>query len=378
MPSPLFAVSRPRSPRRGFTLIELLVVIAIIAILVALLLPAVQQAREAARRSSCKNNLKQIALAIHNYHDTYRVFPPGHVVQTSGAGADIDRGNWAWSAFIAPFMELGPQYDTLRVGAVHAETHFPTTAGNDATAPNAAAWNVIITPVQTFRCPSDAGPLRNNSRYRGLCGATGDNAGGAPGNEAAINAVATSNYVGAMSSGNNRGAVAFNYGDQGMDGVFGPSQAKRSIASLTDGASNVILLGERAYEIASPQFRSSGPWGTNTEFVDGVGGGLMPPFASIMWFTRGTAGNGIGRISASLGTGFGGINANVTGSNALLGFSSLHRGGAQFALADGSVRFLSENIQLAADNNVVRDSTTVNSTFEYLLSIFDGTPVGEF
>ena len=104
--------------RHGFTLIELLVVIAIIAVLVALLLPAVQQAREAARRSTCKNHLKQIGLALHNYHDTHGVFPHGYLndwgaaVDSSGNfynhqnGGTVfeDAAQWAWSAFILPFM----------------------------------------------------------------------------------------------------------------------------------------------------------------------------------------------------------------------------------------------------------------------------------
>ncbi|MEZ5948121.1 MAG: DUF1559 domain-containing protein [Planctomycetaceae bacterium] len=84
-------MSRVIQKRNGFTLIELLVVIAIIAILVALLLPAVQQAREAARRSSCKNNLKQLGLALHNYHDTFFTFPPGFVNQG-------DTAHWGWQA----------------------------------------------------------------------------------------------------------------------------------------------------------------------------------------------------------------------------------------------------------------------------------------
>lgn len=100
--------------RRGFTLIELLVVIAIIAVLVALLLPAVQQAREAARRSSCKNNMKQLGLALHNYHDTHFSFPPGYLDQDSYGGfgfVDINQGHWAWSASLLPFLDQAPLYN---------------------------------------------------------------------------------------------------------------------------------------------------------------------------------------------------------------------------------------------------------------------------
>ena len=97
----------------GFTLIELLVVIAIIAILVALLLPAVQQAREAARRSSCKNNLKQLGLALHNYHDVHRVFPPAQL-RGRNSSTGIEYGNAAsWGAMLLPFIEQAPLYDQM-------------------------------------------------------------------------------------------------------------------------------------------------------------------------------------------------------------------------------------------------------------------------
>ena len=90
---------------RGFTLIELLVVIAIIAILIALLLPAVQQAREAARRTQCKNNLKQIALACHNYHDIYQMFPPAIIRGGRMTSVSNNRESWGWHVAILPMIE---------------------------------------------------------------------------------------------------------------------------------------------------------------------------------------------------------------------------------------------------------------------------------
>ena len=124
--------------RKGFTLIELLVVIAIIAILVALLLPAVQQAREAARRTQCKNNLKQLGLAFHNYHDVHRTFPPGWINDhtrwqtTGGASVNSHHGNaeddaqWAWSVFLMPFIDQAPAFNTLGVNDQRADAAVET------------------------------------------------------------------------------------------------------------------------------------------------------------------------------------------------------------------------------------------------------------
>src|SRR6188472_548040 len=101
--------------RRGFTLIELLVVIAIIAILIALLLPAVQQAREAARRSQCKNNLKQLGLALHNYHDTSNTLPPGWIaVPTMSGNTNASAPCWGWGTMILPGLDQAPLYSSMQ------------------------------------------------------------------------------------------------------------------------------------------------------------------------------------------------------------------------------------------------------------------------
>ncbi|WP_197442015.1 DUF1559 domain-containing protein [Thalassoglobus polymorphus] len=128
------------SGKRGFTLIELLVVISIIAILVALLLPAVQQARESARRTQCKSHLHQVGIAMHNYHDVHQTLPPGSMVM--GPTFPLQSG-WGWGTFLLPYMEQTPLYNQL-----------------DFNTGNAQATNLpfLETPIAVYRCPSDPAP----------------------------------------------------------------------------------------------------------------------------------------------------------------------------------------------------------------------------
>src|SRR5215471_3900995 len=142
---------RHGSSRQGFTLIELLVVIAIIAILVSLLLPAVQQAREAARRASCKSNLKQLALAVHNFHGAQNKFPPDTLYTYDPTGP-----NWSWLAHILPYIDQENLSDLAKI---------ETTPPNNINQSLAA----IATPVNTFLCPSDPdawnGPVSHASNF---------------------------------------------------------------------------------------------------------------------------------------------------------------------------------------------------------------------
>ena len=154
--------------RRGFTLIELLVVIAIIAILIALLLPAVQQAREAARRTQCKNNLKQLGLAMHNYHDVHRAFPMGWVNDFSSRsptengsdtidghfGATDDVAQWAWSVYLLPFIDQAPAFESLGVNTLRGSQAITVAASRD----------IMTSPFPSFRCPSDSGQDINVDR----------------------------------------------------------------------------------------------------------------------------------------------------------------------------------------------------------------------
>lgn len=163
-------MKRSCAPRGGFTLIELLVVIAIIAILVALLLPAVQQAREAARRSSCKNNLKQLGVALHNYHDTHRVFPPGYVINSAFStpcSGSNGRNGYGWGTMILPFVEEAALYDALK-----AETNdFAANRDWNCTG-SQTAKDLVAQVIDTFVCPSDAkGPISNTANASGDCAA---------------------------------------------------------------------------------------------------------------------------------------------------------------------------------------------------------------
>ena len=294
--------------RRGFTLIELLVVIAIIAILIALLLPAVQQAREAARRSTCKNNLKQIGLALHNYHETHGTFPPGLIVSGSGFGSADELG-YGWGVFILPMMEQSNIYNNLNFSA----PAFPQ--------------NVI----PAYLCPSDprSEGMATYSSQSGGTNAAGDPCGSATDVPADYNMggpctsttttnvgfAARANYVGCFGNG----ALSAGAGN----GVLYNLSSVR-FRDITDGTSNTFLAGER--NNAQGQVAWAGSQ-YNTTYSSGGGVG-MPGTTG---YTQNSGRHVLGTTASQ---------PNV-GSD---GFGSVHEGGCQMLLGDGSVRFLSENI----------------------------------
>jgi prepilin-type N-terminal cleavage/methylation domain-containing protein/prepilin-type processing-associated H-X9-DG protein len=311
--------------RPGFTLIELLVVIAIIAILISLLLPAVQQAREAARRTQCKNSLKQFGLALHNYHDVHSTFAPGWIDQNGSTAA-----NWGWASQILPMIDQANLYRTLNVGDV--------TLGDALD--DVVRLRLMSNPVPGFRCPSDTAPdLNDRSQLLSTYGAA--------------RSVATNNYVAANGGGD------WSY-DANLDGSFGRNSRAR-IRDYTDGTSNTIMVGERA-------------WGLQ----NGVGV-TDSCNAAVVYGANADASTGFHVQRTIMAKGLFGINqaGNNTAvtpvvSRCARSFSSRHVGGAQFLLADGSVRFISENIQ--------RDQSGGNGNFLFqnLLNKADGNVISEF
>ncbi len=343
-----------RSKRAGFTLIELLVVIAIIAILVALLLPAVQQVREAARKSQCQDHLHNLALAIHSYESSYKCLPPAYVDLRGAPGGSMavdDQPHWAWSAMILPQIEQKPKYDQLNV------------SGGLPVAALDADEDAFKTQIDVFTCPSSPQPAIFSTAEAGYCV---DNSAGKniP--------VAIANYV----ASNNTKAVRLFQATNPLNGATGATGTFFANSSVkfrdwTDGSSNTILLGERTYRIRSRPAHAAMLYVVRDN--GGNGPTASSPYGSGV-FSGGSSSANQGLLSIT-GTTHVPINTlpNSTGmgdncSNCQA-YSSSHPGGAQFAMGDGKVAFLSENIDL---NSVTNE---IDSVFEALAGIGDGIPV---
>lgn len=313
--------------RYGFTLVELLVVIAIIGVLIALLLPAVQQAREAARRIQCSNTLKQIGIAIHNYHDVHLALPPGHVIQANdpdwgGATADTDVESWGWGAILLPYIEQAALYEQSGLGR--------------GTLLETVIDPVALTPVASYRCPSDTAPTIGVGRL--------------------FSDWAISNYK--ASYGHRHRAVQIAPVAAAQTGCFlpigkpGSAQGSLRLRDVTDGTSNTIAIGEVAWK-RGELFHEAAVWAGAT---------------------RGKGGNVCKDVYAG---GRAAINHSNNVSNELCeSFSSMHPGGAQFVFADGSVHFLTENIDYVTDGS--SNESAVDSSYERLLSRNDNQVVGNY
>ncbi len=315
---------------RGFTLVELLVVIAIIGILIALLLPAVQAAREAARRSQCVNNLKQIALAFHNYHDSFKTFPPGYVNDTWSRN-NLPRPLWAWGALILPFVEQSGIYDTLGVSRRQA-AHIPTT--------DVAIMELLAVRINVYLCPSDiiedtVGELVFNNDQDGR--ASGDlktktrNSGW----------MGKSNYVASES-------VC----------CFETSHNAHNMADISDGTANTMLVGER-----EQLHNRAGHWPGYGGTTAGTGFRVVVP---INFFCEDMK-----------------PEECSTGMCGRYSLTSAHPGGVNVAFADGAVRFLSQTIESAfggtcgnTSGDPVHNYFPSNPfTYQKLFNMRDGRPV---
>jgi len=365
MKGPLMQSKSP--PKRAFTLIELLVVIAIIAVLIALLLTAVQQAREAARRTQCKNNLKQLGLACHNYHDTFGQFPMNWYNGDNPNQGDphnpaYKNGSWSWVVMSLPYFDQGPMYNAIA-------TYFPVANGNPPA--TGMGW---VTPLNGARTPRDMAktvlpglvcpsnpqdPKRDNQIIEpdngGWNGPYADSAGGL-------------DYVGNMghiwggwhdcgnvpdfpsadgrfvkgSAGTPWISERWNNDNPNINGVF-MYRGSRKMSQIVDGTTNTVLLYE------SHHWRGGNPATDGGNFYAAQD---VANWASALGAT-GSMRNPINNRNPAWQYGNGDIRN--------FGPQSQHVGGCHVVLCDGSVRFLSENIDNSTrynlancrDNNVV-------------------------
>jgi prepilin-type N-terminal cleavage/methylation domain-containing protein len=345
---PFMSLSLLQSPRvrRAFTLIELLVVIAIIAILIALLLPAVQQAREAARRTQCKNNMKQWGLAFHNYHDVHKRFPPYCVAGVGTATQEVNR-NWCYFSMLLPYIEQAPLYNQMLIGQSNLIPRDPAnmTIPNYATAKPNTPEQRFTTIIPMFLCPSASGQPLN--KYQ--------------------NNLATSMYA----ANNN---VMVQPVQNGNTGIFGGAAAT-AIGDFSDGTSNTMLIAEKAL-LDSPSPAVGSIWGAgricgNRLTIVAAQCKMNIPFdgtwdsANLCYIENGTPINLVTR-------------ANVI---------SPHEGGAHLTMGDGSVRFVSENVDAnpcLGANSIYQSCTNVaplipaNYTWQNLFHLNDKNPLGEF
>ncbi|PQO28381.1 DUF1559 domain-containing protein [Blastopirellula marina] len=288
--------------RQGFTLVELLVVIAIIGVLIALLLPAVQQAREAARRMQCNNNLKQIGLAIHNYHDTHKSLPAGYQYD-----ADNLVPIYGWAVAIMPFMELNNLYETLDPNHIPLRQRYTSSF-------TATDKQLLQTRIDAYRCPSDIA----KDAHEFVFAATDYFYPG------------TSNYVAYGGAGTTSVTLRNNNDAHGT--FYGASYLK--FRDITDGTSNTFFVGERDASRVGPS--SSG---FTTNFGAAVWAGVASrnnahrPYRTL---THAVYRPNYDYVAA--------LNDESNGYNGR-GVSSLHPGGVNVLLGDGSVQFVSETIE---------------------------------
>lgn len=304
--------------RRGFTLVELLVVIAIIGVLIALLLPAVQQAREAARRMQCANNLKQVGLALHTYHDVHSAFPAGYWRQTPYSISTFSGPGWGWGAAILPQIEQDARFEALGV----------TSKFTDDTAATLAITQPLI---NSYRCPSAPGGDVNDVMSTG----------------SAATPHGLSTYKGVFGDRNTQASYTNADGctlAQGscVDGGNGMFSANSSVKmrDVTDGTTNTVMVGEIAFGVNGAVNSS----GDKISYLGAVWIGVTPSGARSNVAT-------IQTLRGLLANGATSREYVINGTNSR-SFSSHHPGGAQFVLSDGSTRFFAETIDQTMMNRI--------------------------
>lgn len=279
------------SKRQGFTLVELLVVIAIIGVLIALLLPAVQQAREAARRSQCQNQLKQLGLALHNYHDTYRSLPYGYITSVP-AGTDPGVSGLGWLRAILPYIEQGNLYDRWD----YTKTYHHSTTN----------LLLIRETIPAYLCPSDS-PTKT------------------------WNNVPNYNYACNLGTTDRYRTDPLN-GVQYFQAPFESFGKIHRFASITDGLSHTMLLAEVRQGQIDGDLRGLTWYGYHTGFNTHYAPNSLSPDQLASGFCKNTAMEPMGMPC-------------VSGSH-IFSARSRHPGGIQTVLGDGSVRFIPETINI--------------------------------
>ncbi|PQO38719.1 prepilin-type cleavage/methylation domain-containing protein [Blastopirellula marina] len=309
-------MSRYEGSRHGFTLVELLVVIAIIGVLIALLLPAVQQAREAARRIQCTNHQKQLGLALHNYHDTFGKLPYNAVPQSSSTPRQ--RGP-SWLTRLLPFMEQNAAYDQFQFSGDWTM--------QDGPSPNAAVINQLRVPG--YNCPSSPLPVLQTR---------GTNSNGNV--EFQITnyvGITGSYYMGGTTSTVSTSPQDSSYGDSVYNGMIVPVSGKSNaigLESATDGTSNTMMVSEQSdyfYNASGTKIdrRSSGHWGHT--WGNGGGAGTWTANVTTIRYPIATEG-GVG---------------NTQHYEVNIPLVSAHPGGVLITLGDASVSFLAETVDFA-------------------------------